>query len=572
MSRLLSIAGIKRLDWRGATELIVQCCQAVAHAHQRNIIHRDLKPSNLMVTRDDGTARVKVIDFGTAKFADPFLMMTQLTVESQFIGTLPYASPEQLSGGITSDIRTDIHALGIVMYECIEGEHPFFEETSGLKSVIDKIMTKPIPMIQHHASSPSRELSAVLTKACAKDPSDRYSSLIHFAEDLEHLLKGLPVRAMRPHPIYHARKFVNRHKVSIAAASVFLMMLTALAAIAIDRGIEATKNRDALRETAINLVDDLMPKLADLNGSREARYELAKSLDERIGDLLLTDPNDHELLLRRAHVLEYQSDMMLSDRRVDESEAFRKEAAEIIFSLKATGTGDNGVLAEDERRLLIKLGDIAKDRLNYNQALEYYERNHELLLKAPGDHRESLCWSFERLAWIAGKQGRARDAIELAQSRLDLSLEVLEDNPESSAFLRNCATAYQFMAELDISTSTFQRALDYAEKSMDLVNILDQLEPDLFSTHTTELNAVYILARCLFYTGNLEQALEKSDRVLHLAVQLVDLNPVRHDAKNIAWHKLQNIDDLWQVMAPDRDRSALHDLMRFVLPTIDDDT
>jgi serine/threonine protein kinase len=560
------------LDWRGATELIVQCCQAVAHAHQRNIIHRDLKPSNLMVTQEDGAARVKVIDFGTAKFADPFLMMTQLTVESQFIGTLPYASPEQLSGGITSDIRTDIHALGIVMYECIVGTHPFLEESSGLKSVIDMIMTKPVPMIQHNANSPSHELSAVLAKACAKEPSERYSSLIHYAEDLEHLLKGLPVRAMRPHPIYLVRKFVRRHMASIATASVFLVTLTVLAAIAINRGLEATKNRDALRETAINLVDDLMPKLADLNGSREARYELAKSLDKRIGDLLLTDSKDQELLLRRAHVLEYQSDMLLSDRRVDESEALRNEAAAIILSLKANGAGDTSVLAEDERRLLIKLGDIAKDRLNYNRALDYYERNHKLLLEAPGDHRESLCWSFERLAWIAGKQGRAQDAMKLAQSRLDLSVELLNENPMSGEFIRNCATAYQIMAELDISRSEFQPALEYAEKSMDLVYMLDELEPDLFSTHTTELNAVFIHARCLFYTGNSDQAIIESDRVLHLAVQLVDLNPVRHDAKKIAWHKLQNIDDLWQVMAPDRDRSALHDLMRFVLPTSDDDT
>ncbi|MBL4771428.1 MAG: protein kinase [Planctomycetes bacterium] len=201
-----------RLGWRAIIELMTQCTRAVSHAHQRNIIHRDLKPSNLMVTQKNDRACMKVIDFGTAKLTDPLRTAPHLTVESQFIGTLTYSSPEQLSGNDAPDTRTDVHALGLVLYECLEGKHPFFQDNDGLKPMIDRIMTQPLPTISSQPNIPIREINAILSRACAKDISERYSSMLHFGEDLQNLLSGLPVKAMRPRPAYIARKFIRRNR------------------------------------------------------------------------------------------------------------------------------------------------------------------------------------------------------------------------------------------------------------------------------------------------------------------------------------------------------------------------
>src|SRR5438094_4287975 len=108
-------------------ELFVQVCHAIQHAHQKGIIHRDLKPSNILVTLHDGVPVPKVIDFGIAKATEGRL--TNLTVYTelrQFIGTPAYMSPEQAEmSGLDIDTRSDIYALGVLLYELLTGKTPF---------------------------------------------------------------------------------------------------------------------------------------------------------------------------------------------------------------------------------------------------------------------------------------------------------------------------------------------------------------------------------------------------------------------------------------------------------------
>src|SRR5262245_5947555 len=116
-----------RLTPRQRLELLVSVCQAVQHAHQKGIIHRDLKPGNVMVTLHDGTPVVKVIDFGIAKAIGQHLTdKTLFTGFAQMIGTPLYMSPEQAElSGLDVDTRTDIYALGVLLYELLTGTTPF---------------------------------------------------------------------------------------------------------------------------------------------------------------------------------------------------------------------------------------------------------------------------------------------------------------------------------------------------------------------------------------------------------------------------------------------------------------
>src|SRR5262249_52277718 len=115
---------------RERLELFVTVCQAVQHAHQKGIIHRDLKPANVLVTRHDGKAVVKGIDFGIAKATGQQLTdKTLFTNFAQMIGTPLYMSPEQAQmSGLDIDTRSDIYSLGVLLYELLTGTTPFEKE------------------------------------------------------------------------------------------------------------------------------------------------------------------------------------------------------------------------------------------------------------------------------------------------------------------------------------------------------------------------------------------------------------------------------------------------------------
>ncbi|MGD8699479.1 MAG: serine/threonine-protein kinase, partial [Gemmatimonadales bacterium] len=119
-----------RLSIRQRLELFLAACQAVQHAHQKGVIHRDLKPSNILVSRQDGVAVPKVIDFGIAKAIDQRLgEQTIQTQTGHLIGTPAYMSPEQAeSSGLDIDTRSDIYSLGIILYQLLVGELPFDEK------------------------------------------------------------------------------------------------------------------------------------------------------------------------------------------------------------------------------------------------------------------------------------------------------------------------------------------------------------------------------------------------------------------------------------------------------------
>src|SRR4029077_2581028 len=119
-----------RLTTRERLQLFLSVCQAVEHAHQKGIIHRDIKPSNVLVTLQDGTPLVKVIDFGIAKALGQQLTdKTLCTGFAQMIGTPLYMSPEQAAlSGLDVDTRSDIYSLGVLLYELLTGTTPFDKE------------------------------------------------------------------------------------------------------------------------------------------------------------------------------------------------------------------------------------------------------------------------------------------------------------------------------------------------------------------------------------------------------------------------------------------------------------
>jgi serine/threonine protein kinase len=172
---------------------IARCCeiardvaQALAHAHERGVIHRDIKPENLLL---DEAGKVHVVDFGLARFYDDLT----LTNTGALVGTPMYMSPEQVSGRIEVDHRTDLYSLGLVLYEMLTLRRPI--EAASREGVLRQVMTKSRPPVSRKNSAVSRDLESVVHKAIAHDPDDRYESAGAFAADLKSVIEHKPVTA-----------------------------------------------------------------------------------------------------------------------------------------------------------------------------------------------------------------------------------------------------------------------------------------------------------------------------------------------------------------------------------------
>ncbi|HEY4119820.1 MAG TPA: serine/threonine-protein kinase [Byssovorax sp.] len=165
-----------------AVEYVLQACEALAEAHALGVVHRDLKPANLFLcARADGSPLVKVIDFGIAKVLREQGAQA-ITSTGDVFGTPQYMSPEQLRGSKEVDARTDVWALGAILYELISGHPPF--EGPGVPSVCAMILVDPPAPLSRHVANPPAGLEAVLVRCLEKDPAARFPDVGAFAEAL----------------------------------------------------------------------------------------------------------------------------------------------------------------------------------------------------------------------------------------------------------------------------------------------------------------------------------------------------------------------------------------------------
>jgi len=171
---------------REAVRIMSQIVSAIELAHQNRIIHRDIKPQNILIDRE---GNVKITDFGIAIA----LSETSLTQTNTLLGSVHYLSPEQARGGMAT-IRSDIYALGIVLYELLVGEVPF--EGESAVSIALKHFQEPLPRISQMLPTVPQSLENVVLKATAKEPLDRYSSCDEMLEDLQTCLN--PERLHEP--------------------------------------------------------------------------------------------------------------------------------------------------------------------------------------------------------------------------------------------------------------------------------------------------------------------------------------------------------------------------------------
>jgi len=175
----------ERVDVATAVDYVLQAGEAIAEAHALGIVHRDLKPSNLFLsTRPDGSACVKVLDFGISKIAPPSHQVeaAQLTKSNGILGSPLYMSPEQMASARSVDLRTDIWALGSIVFELLVGAPPFKADT--LPELCAAILTHPAPSLRALRSEVPPGLADVIGRCLEKDARVRYANMGDLASAL----------------------------------------------------------------------------------------------------------------------------------------------------------------------------------------------------------------------------------------------------------------------------------------------------------------------------------------------------------------------------------------------------
>jgi tetratricopeptide (TPR) repeat protein len=240
---LIAHARLGELGLDARLQLLIDVCRAVHYAHGRGVIHRDLKPGNILV---DESGQPKVLDFGIARLADG--LSREVTQLGQVLGTVPYMSPEQLSGNSAQvDVRSDVYALGCIAYELIGGRLPHPQlSVSTLFEAIDIVRRQtPLPLGRLEAAADG-DLETVVMKALASEPEQRYSSAAELAADLQRVREHRPIDARPPTMRYLLARFVRRHRFASAAAAVGLVALIASSVVSMRLAwAEAAARREA---------------------------------------------------------------------------------------------------------------------------------------------------------------------------------------------------------------------------------------------------------------------------------------------------------------------------------------
>jgi eukaryotic-like serine/threonine-protein kinase len=276
----------RSLTLRARIGLLLQVCDAVAHAHARLVVHRDLKPSNILVTAE---GQVRLLDFGIAKLMEGNRAEeTALTQLSGRALTLDYASPEQIRGEPLST-TSDVYSLAVVAFELLAGSRPYRLKRGSAAELEEAIANADLPRASDAAVDPALrkqlrgDMDAIFNKALKKDSARRYGSVEAFAQDLQRHLNREPVTAQPERFGYRTGKFVSRYWLQVTAAGVASLALMAGAGVALWQAREARLQalRAQTEATTAQAVQGFIEAVFSANSSDQQDAQKARDTTAR---------------------------------------------------------------------------------------------------------------------------------------------------------------------------------------------------------------------------------------------------------------------------------------------------
>jgi tetratricopeptide (TPR) repeat protein len=562
-----------RLSIAERLALFVPVCQAVQHAHQKGIIHRDLKPSNILICLYDGQPVPKVIDFGLAKaMHQPLTEHTLYTAHGLMMGTPLYMSPEQAElNNLDVDTRTDVYALGVILYELLTGTTPLekqrfkavaFQEI--LRLIKEEEPPRPSARLSGSGSLPSvaaqrrlepvrltkllrGELDWVVMKCLEKDRSRRYETANGLARDVQRYLADEMVEARPPSASYRLRKFARRHRAALTTAVAFAGLLVLAAAVCAWQAIltaraeeQARTERDAAEaargradknfQLAKDSVDKYLSKVTDNPKLKQADFnQLRKELLETALPFFqqFAEQESPDAVVRAARGRAYHRLAVLRQALGDRDPAVAdyRKALQILEPLVdefPTVAEYRLALAESQRELgifLTLLGQRAEAEANLRKALTH---NRRLAADFPNvtEYRVQLGHTYNKLGIHLEMGGQLADAEREARQALDVREKLANEFQAVAGYQRDVAGSLNNVANIIRHAGKQKEAVALYERAIHYQRLALEKEPQNVTSRQYMHHHQSSLAAVLGMMGRLDEAAEHFCQALDMGEKL----------------------------------------------------
>ena len=591
----------EKLGFLETLKLFRKICFGVQHAHQKGVIHRDIKPSNILVILVDGKPTPKLIDFGlaTQEFAEPG---NGNELGTSVSGTYKYMSPEQASpdwGDV--DARSDVFSLGAILYELITGQFPLEAEIMGLKDelkilevIANHVTPRPSEFVSNNQVASRfeirlkklkrmlrNELDAVLVKALARCPDERYESVDAFGNDVQNMIHGEPVLAIPYSLNYRLGKFVQKHRglmLSFAAVGISLvlgLLGTSWYAIAASENLRevSAQRKMVLRQkdlalqseqTAINALEKFCDTILE-----NSDFRLSPSFGELRKKLLrgpltffdgiknrLRSQKDIEGQIRLAEIAMKSAELSCVLGEIEPAIASSSEAVEILEVVVESKPQESEALA----RAYHLRGSTFFRTGKFEEAKNCLDKSIDLLKSIelkPGDGG-----TLTRVARLQVELANHLDRQNRSGQAIDLLKRLIGNLRDSSKFDSDIdlklvvCDGYIRFSRIALGTIEYKRN---ASKRAEVTSLLNDGEEILWSEIETP-NSIppalreriaetqTMLSFCYRLNGDREEALRFATNATHNSRKLVDFDPVR--IRFLQLHAICLMDLGWAV--PDR--------------------
>jgi tetratricopeptide (TPR) repeat protein len=476
-------ARLKKLGTRQRLELFAKVCDAVHHGHQKGIIHRDLKPGNILV---DSDGEPKIIDFGVARSTDSDMAVTTLQTDvGQLIGTLQYMSPEQCDADPHDvDVRSDVYALGVVLYELLTGQLPYdvtkLAVYEAMKLIREEKPAKPSTLDRTLRG----DIETIALKALEKERHRRYRSAADLGDDIRRYLGSEPIEARPPSVLYQMKMFARRNRVVFGAGMSVFAVLTAATVVSLLFALAAERARQAAETEAEQRLIAEREALAARDEEARQRQEAEAARGEAQENLTLAEEREAEAQ-RQAEIAQAVNDFLTEDLLAavapssepgEGRDVLMRDVLDAASEKIEEASQPGGRFADKpliEASIRATLGETYCCLGEYARAAPHMERARRVREWKLGEEHIDTLDSTNDLAALYYYQGRYEEVEHLWLKTLEISRHVLgEEHPGTLDTMSNLAVLYDTEGRYDEAEPLCLRTLEISRR------VLGEEHPD----------------------------------------------------------------------------------------------